>query len=82
MVEQELLGVDQRPDDVLVGGPDVLAVLGEVGRRDLQFVVVGLAGIDPAIEFANLGFRGPLVGGQQGGPARGAGNLVLDLAAV
>ena len=35
-------------------------MLGEVSRRDLKFVLSRLAGIDPAIKFANLGLAGRL----------------------
>ena len=82
VVEQKLFGVDQRPDDVFVGWLGVLGVFGQVGLGDVQFVCVRLAGIDPAIKFADADLDRPLVGGQLGGPPRRAGDFVLHFAAV
>ena len=65
VIEQEFLRVDQRPDDVLVGGLGILAMLRQVGRGDLHLLVVRLAGVDPAVQFAALRSVGrPFVGGQ------------------
>ena len=82
LVEHELLGVDQGPEDVLVGGLLVLAVLGQVLKGRLQLVGGRLVGEGPQEQLLDYLLVGPLVLGQGVGPAAGTGQLALDLVGV
>src|SRR5438445_13732661 len=82
VVELELLGVDQGPEDVFIR----LAALAGA-RREVGQGAGGLAaGRGPAEgrpeELLDLDRVGPRVAGQRRGPASRGGELALDLARV
>jgi len=81
VIEQELLRVDERPEDILEGDLRVVLVLLEMREGDLHLFRHRLAAVDPAVEFLDLVLAGAvLLAGELLGAA--AGDLVLNLAAV
>ena len=51
MIEQELFGVDECPEDVFVGNLGFLFVLLDMGEGDFEFLGHRFAGVNPAVEF-------------------------------
>src|SRR5579859_2458192 len=63
LIEHEFLGVQQRPDDVLVGDLLFLFVLGDLGQGHLELFRARLVGKGPVEElFDLLGFRTRVLG--------------------
>lgn len=83
MVEQELLGIDQCPDDVFKGHLWIVLVFFEVGQGDLQFFRIGFTAVDPAIQFLDLDVGWPvLVVDKLGGTTVAISDLALHFTAV
>src|SRR5260370_11294586 len=80
-VEEELLGVDQGPQDVFIGGLFFLwlRMLGEVFQHQLFLVRRGLAGESPQEQLIDLFIVRPGIPGEGLGPAAGLRELPLDL---
>lgn len=49
VVEQEFLGIDQRPEDILVGKFGIVLMLLNVCQGDLNLIRLGVTGIHPAV---------------------------------
>src|SRR5205085_11864097 len=92
VVEKKLFGIDQSPKDILVGlaasGGRFLFVfafdfLFQITVGQFHFLRIGVAGVNPRIEFANFLRIGALfVHGQQGGAALIGGEFLLDFLGV
>jgi len=56
MVEEKLLGIDERPDDVFVSFPAFLRFLLEIAFGQLQFLVLRLPGVGPIVKLPDVRF--------------------------
>ena len=52
MIKEELLGVQEGPDNVLIGR--LFFALPQVGKRQVHFFTLRLPGIEPEVEFAQF----------------------------
>ena len=50
MIEQKLFGIDQSPNDILIGSLGIIFVLVDVGRRNLQFLLNRVSGKGNVVE--------------------------------
>src|SRR5262249_7978678 len=82
VVELELLGVDQRPDDVLVRLALLVGVLGQVVQGALGLAAGGGAAEGGPEQLLDLRPVGAGVLGQLLGAAAGGGELALDVVRV
>src|SRR6185437_10412123 len=81
-VEDELLGVEQRPEDVLVSALFVRGVLGNLRKRRVTLFLGGLACEGPQEQLLDLLGVRSLVLGQRVGPSARPRQLVLNLVGV
>ncbi len=68
MIKEELLGIQESPDNVLIGR--LFFTLPQVGKRQVHFFTLRLPGIEPEVELTKFFLLGTLiVTAQESGPA-------------
>ena len=59
MIKEELLGIQESPDDVLIGR--LFFTLPQVGKRHVHFFTLRLPGIEPKVELAQFFLLGTFI---------------------
>ena len=81
MVEEELLGVEKGPDDVLIGC--LLLTLAKVGKGQVNLLTLRLPGLEPEVQFPELVLVRPfLILTEDSGPAVAGRNFPENLLGV